>query len=618
MIASLGVLLWIDGTVALAKRPAAEAPRTPSVEEVVASEGFTPTPSQSDIYRPGAVLLPNDRGSHDVVASSCVATEPETSFMSQSSIASTLATGVSARFALGSAGASAGVEKRLSFVDPEQRTIALGDLTPTEDCRARVARAAQLQDLSGAMVVYDVMVAMIKSSVCTRADASGQAVVLGAAEASAFSECVRESETQVPLGYKAVPLDRVLQLAAPAAAASVGGATGGAVSASADFSTGPIGVEAMLAEQACTTAAEAEGAARREQQLRDAMDEAARGAAAAWAKISGELEACTALPTADRAPCVAAAEAWLDQARSLQVRLTAGVESIETECGARQAAFPAAQRAVVVAQLAAAESLVARLSAPDAAALSAGSAGAYTMAPVRAGRFELGCDADDRACEPDEQPHTVTLTRPVLVGTHEVSQGLYAEVMGQNPAYFTQCGPDCPVEQISWIDAVRFANALSQSEGLELCYTITADTVRWPRGLDCSGYRLPTEAEWEVAARAGSSDPFSGSDRATDVGWTGADSGGGPHPVGARLANAHGLYDMTGNVGEWVWDWYGVYAPKSTDPMGPEEGEARGVRGGSWFSQAAQARVTDRDWQPPDFAGFQVGLRLVRTARDGS
>ncbi|HCH65191.1 MAG: hypothetical protein CL927_19175 [Deltaproteobacteria bacterium] len=206
-----------------AKRPdAPTAAKVPSIEEVVAAEGFTPTPSQSEIYKPGAVLVPNGRGGHDVVVSSCIDAEPDIAIMSQSSIATTLAGGVSARLGVARGAVSAGVEKRLSFVDPEQRTIALGDLVPNDDCLAKVDRAGKLQDLSQAIVMHDVLVAIIKNTVCTKADASGGVVALGAAEASAYSECVQESDGQVPLGYKAVPLDKVLAVSGSSAASASG------------------------------------------------------------------------------------------------------------------------------------------------------------------------------------------------------------------------------------------------------------------------------------------------------------------------------------------------------------------------------------------------------------
>ena len=224
-------IVWAVGvSVAHAKRP--EPVKVPTIAEVVEDEGFSPTPSQSDLYRPGAVLVPNERGGHDEVVGACIEADVSIAPMAQSSIATTLSAGVRTRLGASSVAAAAGVEKRLTFIDPEQRTIGLGDLSPTESCREKVAVAGRIRDLSEAVVVHDVLVAIVQNTVCTRADASGGVVALGQAEASSFSECVQESNAQVPLGFKAVPLDRVLGPApaapnAPAALAPVQASMGG-------------------------------------------------------------------------------------------------------------------------------------------------------------------------------------------------------------------------------------------------------------------------------------------------------------------------------------------------------------------------------------------------------
>jgi hypothetical protein len=143
------------------RRPSAAhvVQRVPSIEEVVEAEGFLPTPSQSEICAPGAVLVPNSRGGHDKVFSDCVGAEPEIALMSQSSIATSLSAGVSARLTAVRGTVAVGVERRLSFVDPEQRTIALAELRPTDACVRGVRTAASFQDLSAAFVIYDVLVA---------------------------------------------------------------------------------------------------------------------------------------------------------------------------------------------------------------------------------------------------------------------------------------------------------------------------------------------------------------------------------------------------------------------------------------------------------------------------
>jgi formylglycine-generating enzyme required for sulfatase activity len=238
----------------------------------------------------------------------------------------------------------------------------------------------------------------------------------------------------------------------------------------------------------------------------------------------------------------------------------------------------------------------------------------YPMVRVPAGSFTMGSTKGDS----DEQPvHTVRLSRSFWMGESEVTQGLWQEVMGSNPSYFSSCGSDCPVEKVSWYDVVSFANALSRSAGLEECYEIRGTNVSWPRGLNCGGYRLPTEAEWEYAARAGQDFEYAGSNNLDEVAWYDGNSGGETHPVGQKRPNAWGLYDMSGNVFEWVNDWYDdeYYSSKShNDPYGPESSVNRVnrvLRGGSWSYGARDARVAVRSWYGPAYRYSAIGFRLV-------
>ena len=246
----------------------------------------------------------------------------------------------------------------------------------------------------------------------------------------------------------------------------------------------------------------------------------------------------------------------------------------------------------------------------------------YALRLVPAGAAAVGCTAGQGgACGRDERPvREVVVLHGILVGEHEVTQGLYQRLMGHNPAHFTACGARCPVEQVSWFDAAAFANRLSAAEGLEACYLITESEVTWAKGLDCVGFRLPTEDEWEVAARGGRDDRYAGGDSPETLGWFGANSGDAPHPVGQKAANPYGLFDLTGNVSEWVWDGYvaersAVGASVGEPLRAPgEPAPHRGVRGGSWGVLAAGARVSNRSHHAPDARVYDVGLRLVRRA----
>ena len=228
---------------------------------------------------------------------------------------------------------------------------------------------------------------------------------------------------------------------------------------------------------------------------------------------------------------------------------------------------------------------------------------------INPGRFTMGSPTSEALRSGDETQHEVVLTRAFLMKTTEVTQAEWRAVMGNNPSRQADC-PNCPVENVSWDDAVGYLNKLSAREGLEACYGSGGKF----EGLDCTGYRLPTEAEWEYAARAGTSGPRHGSLDA--VAWYEGNSDGQSHPVGTRSKNAWGLYDMMGNVWEWTGDRYREYpSGKVTDPAGPPSGGYRVYRGGSWSSFAQNARSAYRNDYAPGARDDDLGFRAVRTAR---
>jgi len=239
---------------------------------------------------------------------------------------------------------------------------------------------------------------------------------------------------------------------------------------------------------------------------------------------------------------------------------------------------------------------------------------------IEAGTFMMGSPASEPEWGDLETHHEVTLTRDFFMQTHEVTQGDYLALMGENPSNFSDCGANCPVEKVSWTDAITYANHLSAAEDLPLCYTSDGALFGVVTPYDCDGYRLPTEAEWEYAARAGTMTTYYCGDDPScldGIAWYDGNSGSTTHPVGQKTPNAWGLYDMSGNVWEWVWDWYerdyGTSA--QTDPSGPGNGTRRVNRGGSWSSHARYLRSARRSYNAPGSRIINLGFRLARSAR---
>ena len=212
--------------------------------------------------------------------------------------------------------------------------------------------------------------------------------------------------------------------------------------------------------------------------------------------------------------------------------------------------------------------------------------------PIPAGSFLMGSPEDEQDRGSDETQHAVTISQGFWMGKYEVTQGQWEAVMGSNPSRYSQCGPRCPVEQVSWDDVQEFIARLNAREG-------------------GSGYRyrLPTEAEWEYAARAGTSGARYG--ELDEIAWYAGNSGETIHPVGQKLANAWGLHDMLGNVWEWTADWYRSY-PGADDEF-DYSGSRRVFRGGGWSDGAWYVRSAYRSITSPGYRFNFIGFRLVRT-----
>ncbi len=261
-----------------------------------------------------------------------------------------------------------------------------------------------------------------------------------------------------------------------------------------------------------------------------------------------------------------------------------------------------------------------------------------TWLPVPSGMLDMGAPTSEPCRSFTETLHQVTLTHGFVVQSTETTQGQFTSLMGYNPSFNPSCGMDCPVERVNWHESVAYCNALSTQAGKAPCYECAssglgvvcdeAPAYSGQGAFSCPGYRLPTEAEWEYAYRAGTQTAFynGGIDASTcslcvpektadKIGWHCDNAGGMTHPVEQLNSNAWGLFDMAGNVWEWCSDWnqndLGPYS--ATDPWGATTGTSRVARGGSWTNPASYLRAASRFSYDPLVRYPRIGFRCVRT-----
>ncbi|MBZ0197529.1 MAG: formylglycine-generating enzyme family protein [Ignavibacteriales bacterium] len=233
---------------------------------------------------------------------------------------------------------------------------------------------------------------------------------------------------------------------------------------------------------------------------------------------------------------------------------------------------------------------------------------------IEGGSFVMGCYDPSLDCDDDETELRDVTVYGFYISTTEISQGVYDEVMGRNISLIKE--PTLPVNNVSWYDAIEFCNKLSLKHKLNPCYIIKGRKVTC--NFSANGYRLPTEAEWEFAARGGNLSKgwlFAGSNDPFTVGWFKENSAGRARPSKQKAPNELGLFDMSGNLWEWCWDIYGPYEQTEViDPKGAEKGGSRVLRGGSWYYESSVGRNSNRFSATPDTRSVTFGIRVVKKA----
>jgi formylglycine-generating enzyme required for sulfatase activity len=427
-------------------------------------------------------------------------------------------------------------------------------------------RAVGIRDQAPSLVGEGAAARTLASGATERAPALDAAVAAPAPVPLPPVVAPRTGEAKVQLAGKD------MDFAALAAAAQQASADAAAEKAAAEAA------EAERARLAREAAAAAAAKAARAQELQDEMarrlaaerrekiDAAAAALRAAATRDYAAIAVLVSSPTPEGSPVL---EAWLARYGSATVTVDQQTEAVEVP-----------EAAAVIKALG-----------------KAGSGRDWTsptvglMKWIPPGTFTMG--SAEGVGDSDQHPaHEVTLTRGYWLMEHEVTQGEWASVMGSNPSYFSRCGSSCPVEQVSWDDAQAFIKKVSARDGVR--------------------YRLPTEAEWEYAARGGQSYTYAGGNEPGGVAWTEENSGT-THPGCRKARNGYGLCDMSGNVREWVSDWNGAYPSGGvTDPGGVSAGSFRVIRGGSWSDSPAYARVAYRGRITPVIRWNILGLRLAR------
>lgn len=534
------------------RAPQVDAPQpVPDLEEVLRKAGWTITPELSAAYsQPGDIF----DGGNTLIKKGldCFEAKVHEGAYASMEVNRSLESGVKMRVSVASVRAGVGLTKKMVFGTPTHRQIALLDLVPTAECAATL-RAAQARGLPVAswMVITEALSATIQKQECGEFNVeAGTFVVSG--DLSVQQACMQTSLEPVAVAYKLVSVTSVIG------------------TDEAPLPVLPQTVDAPLADDQLMLELRQLQA---EQQEKKKAQEAADIALAQARR--------TALERAKRT--WALLEPLLEtDPTSVKPKLLDFIDRYSNFIISLQLPTGPVQEPLIVPEVAIARRALKQLKSASLAAAN----------PVIS-------QHDIKFIETDIQPEGAKDGARLSVADVEVGQGLYEAVMGRNPSYFWKCGPTCPVERVNWREAIKFCNKLSEREGLPPAYSEDSSGVKWD--MESPGYRLLTAKEWVAVAGYGSEDPYPGSDDSRQVAWTMMNSDKRTHPARGLRQNRLGVWDLGGNVAEWVWT---------------AGGPTKETRGGGWSQSPIQAEILAPGSESETHSGDYIGIRLARSINE--
>lgn len=546
-------------------KQAEEPPPVPDLEEVLRTAGWSITPEMSAAYsQPGDIF---DGGNSLIKkGEDCFAAKVHEGAYASMEVNRSLESGVRMKVMVGSGRVGVGLTKKLVFDTPTHRQIARLDLVPTPACHGAIEAArARGMPVDTWFVVTEALSAVVQKQECGQFSVEGGSFVVSA-DVAVQQACAQTSLEPVAVAYKTVPLVSIMGSSPPEPAVPVAPKAIPVEVKPVTTAQPPMEEDPMLAELRALKSKEDDRAAQQTEtakNVRQAKAAMLARAAQAWELIEQLIGANpdVALPKVQQ---------FVDRYEKAKV-------TVEGPDGPEE-------HAVLVPQVGAAKNALDELRSPKVSAAD----------PVLMAH-------DIEMVRVDVVPASGPKNGQLFVADVEVGQALYEAVMGENPSFFWRCGDTCPVERVSWYEAVQFCNRLSEREGVEPAYRINGTQVTLMR--NSSGYRLLSAAEWTAVAQAGSDTSYPGSDDSRRVAWTKLNSEKRTHPARDLRPTSTKIWDLGGNVAEWVWDG---------------SGQQRQTKGGAWSMPATLAQPAMSAKESASFRGQHVGFRIARSLSVGN